>query len=246
MKPQRSTSPRIYVLLLLVATGVSIALTPAARGRIDESALKLTGADAALFNLAHDCTYCHGLHGGDPDQLLQNTIVEDLCRSCHDGSFDPDGPGGPLPPAPVATVHTNDPTGNSCCGPFQVTCNECHDPHSNQENHCSGSGPTAACPFGDGSQRVNLKLVLDTVVSPSSGTKRAIIFESRGTDVGDPYLYGFCDKDEDNNDVWDQVCDVCHEGAVRRHHFDGSANHHQDGATCTKGGCHLHSNALSP
>jgi predicted CXXCH cytochrome family protein len=149
MKPQRSTSPRIYVLLLLVATGVSIALTPAARGRIDESALKLTGADAALFNLAHDCTYCHGLHGGDPDQLLQNTIVEDLCRSCHDGSFDPDGPGGPLPPAPVATVHTNDPTGNSCCGPFQVTCNECHDPHSNQENHCSGSGPTAACPFGD-------------------------------------------------------------------------------------------------
>jgi predicted CXXCH cytochrome family protein len=232
----------VIVLLLLAAAGISSLLTPSARGRSDDSVLTLSGADAALFNPAHECEFCHNLHGGDPSQLLQNTVVEDLCRSCHDGSFiDP----RTSVAAPVATVHTNDPTGNSCCDPFRVTCAECHVPHSNPENHCSGSGPTTACPFGDGTVRVNLMLVKDSVVAPSSGIKRAIIFESRGVDVGDPYLYGFCDKDEDNNDVWDQVCDVCHTNPDQgRHHWDGSGNHHQDGATCTR--CHTHDNALSP
>lgn len=61
-----------------------------------------------------------------------------------------------------------------------------------------------------------------------------------------PTLYSFCDDDEDGNGVWDQVCDVCHENEVRRHHWDGTTNHHQNGATCTQSGCHVHSNALSP
>lgn len=227
MKPQRSVPLRIYVLLALVATGVSIALTPLARGRADDSALKLTGADAALFNPAHDCTYCHGLHGAADAQLLQDTTVEGLCVSCHDGSFiAPDST-----PAPVADVHRNDPGGSSCCATFRVTCQECHDPHSNQVNRRGVE---------------NLKLVLDTVTVPGSGVRRAIVFESLGGQSG-PSLYSFCDDDEDNNGIWDQVCDVCHDDPdLGRHHWDGTQQHHRNGATCTASNCHAHSNALNP
>ena len=213
----------VIVLLLVAAAGVSISLTPVARGRADESALTLSGADVALFNTAHECTFCHGLHGagGSTPQLDQPAVVEVLCMSCH-------GPGGPA--TTKAEVHTNDPTGNSCCGPFRVTCQECHDPHSNQINRLGNE---------------NLKLVLADIVAPISSTSRQVVFESLGG--SDPSLYSFCDDDEDNNGIWDQVCDVCHDGAeMNRHHFDGTLNHHKNGDTCTRSGCHTHANALSP
>ena len=74
---------------------------------------------AAVFNTNHDCTFCHGIHGGDPGQLLQNPVFEALCLSCH-------GPGGPS--VLKADVHVN--TGS--------TCSHCHDPHSNQPNWRGG------------------------------------------------------------------------------------------------------------
>jgi predicted CXXCH cytochrome family protein len=218
----------VMILILVAAAGASISLTPAARGRTDDADLSLSGADVVLFNTNHDCSFCHGVHGTSTQLLKVTTTVEALCMSCH-------GPTGTS--SLKAEVHTNDPTGNSCCGAFRVTCLDCHEPHSNQENHLSQPG----------AERYNLKLVRDSVVSPSSGTRRAIVFESRGPEFSQPSLYSFCDDDEDNNSVWDQVCDVCHEDPdLRRHHFDGTANHHQNGATCTKSGCHVHSNALSP
>lgn len=177
-------------------------------------------ASSVALNPNHECSFCHGLHGAGPDRLLKDTTFEAVCLSCH-------GPGGI---ATVVEVHTNDPTGTSCCAPFRVTCKECHDPHSNQVNRLGGE---------------NLKLVLAEVVAPRSGTARQVIFESRGKDVGEPTLYSFCDDDEDNNGIWDQVCDVCHEDPdLGRHHWDGTKSHHQKGATCTR--CHKHENALNP
>lgn len=177
-------------------------------------------ASALMFNTNHDCSFCHGVHGGSPDRLLQDPVVETLCLSCH-------GPGGPS--SLKADVHTND-TQNSCCPPFRVTCNECHDPHSNQTNWLGGT---------------NLKLVLDTVIAPRNNVKRPVVFESRGDDVGEPTLHSFCDQDEDANGIWDGVCDTCHDPDVGRHKYTDPGNHnHQRGNTCTR--CHEHQQTFNP
>ncbi len=185
-----------------------------------------SAVSVVVLNPAHDCTFCHGLHGAVGDQLLNDTTVEAVCLGCH-------GPARPDTTVPLAEVHTNDPTGNSCCDPFRVTCRQCHDPHSNQANRL---GPDS----------FNLKLILSQIETDSLGT-RDVIFMSRGVGVGGTTLYSFCDDDEDNNGIWDQICDVCHANAdLGRHHYDGTANHHQNGATCTRSGCHEHGNALNP
>jgi predicted CXXCH cytochrome family protein len=199
---------------------------------------KQSGAEAAmLLNPRHECTFCHSLHGGSNGEvpLGANAQTEALCLSCHhpDNASTAGVRGDGLPEP--ADVHTNDPTGNSCCTPFRVTCTECHEVHSNAINRRGNE---------------NLMLVKAAITSPRDPTQtRDVVFESRSVDAGQPTLYSFCDDDEDNNGIWDQVCDVCHgdpnlSGDIGRHWWDGSTNHHQNGATCTR--CHTHGNSLSP
>lgn len=189
-------------------------------------------ASSVALNPNHQCTFCHGLHSGKSGPLLNDTTVEATCLGCH-------GPGGT---ATTADVHRNDPTGNSCCPPFRVTCLQCHDPHSNQINALGNP---------------NLKLVLanitapfdtfprDTLGGPGPGGPRPVVFDSLSGNLS------FCDQEGPSNQPegeWDNVCDVCHAShALDRHHYDGThttRSHHQSGATCTS--CHEHLNALSP
>lgn len=190
-------------------------------------------ASAVALNPNHQCTYCHGLHSGKSGPLLNDTTVEATCLGCH-------GPGGT---AITVDVHRNDPTGNSCCPPFRVTCMQCHDPHSNQIN--ARGNP-------------NLKLVRANITAPfdtfprdtlggsGPGGPRPVVFEALADS------FSFCDEAGPSGSQlpgeWDNVCDVCHASHVLgRHHYDGEhteRNHHNSTRTCTD--CHTHANALSP
>jgi predicted CXXCH cytochrome family protein len=181
-----------------------------------------TAASAAALNPNHECAFCHGLHGGVSDPLLLQASIEATCLSCH-------GPGGT---ATLADVHRNDPTGNSCCAPFRVTCMECHDPHSNPLNWRGNE---------------NLKLVLSEITG-AYGT-RPVVLETLSAD------YSFCDIEGPTGVTgypqavgeYDNVCDVCHANPdMGRHHLDSDKQHHQSGSTCTRSGCHTHDNAFSP
>jgi hypothetical protein len=106
------------------------------------------------------------------------------------------------------------------------TCLDCHDPHDNMENWLGGT---------------NIKLVLPQV-GGSDGTLRPVVFESRGTSVGDPVLHSFCDNDADKNGVYDAVCDTCHMGTNQHVGYPVPVKHkHQTGVTCTNNSaCHPH------
>ncbi len=179
-------------------------------------------ASAVALNPNHECAFCHNLHGSSSDPLLEEASIEATCLSCHIA-------GGS---ATVADVHRNDPTGNSCCAPFRVTCVECHDPHSNQINWRGNE---------------NLKLVRSDITG-ANGT-RPVVFETLSDD------FSFCDEEGPTGVTgypqavgeYDNVCDVCHaDPDLNRHHLNSSAQHHQSTATCTRSGCHTHANALSP
>ncbi len=179
---------------------------------------------AESLNPNHECAFCHDLHGATDLQLLQYTTVEALCLSCH-------GPGG------ISTLKAEVHTSGS---DWRITCRECHDPHSSLDNWC----PDNCNGLGTG---INIKLVgsdqdgtgLAKIDTPNSGI-RHVVFESRGTDVGNPTLHSFCDNDEDGNGYYDGVCDTCHtETRWHRHTSSmGNVHRHQRGRTCTN--CHLH------
>ncbi len=179
-----------------------------------------SGAQALLAS--HQCNYCHNLHGAPGFTLLNNSQVEALCLTCH-------GPGGIS--TLKAEVHQNEV--RSSYPAFRITCRECHDPHDNQGNWRGG---------------VNIKLVgsrqdatgFAKIVTVNSGT-RHVVFESRGTDAGQPSLHSFADADEDGNGYYDGVCETCHT-LTRLHRNDASGGHsHNTGKTCTAS-CHPHTN----
>ncbi|UCF19037.1 MAG: hypothetical protein JSU87_14060 [Gemmatimonadota bacterium] len=177
-------------------------------------------ASAVALNPNHECSFCHGLHGGNTNPLLRGASIEATCLSCH----------GPAGTAILADVHKNDPTGNSCCAPFRVTCMECHDPHSNQTNWRGNE---------------NLKLVRANITG-ANGT-RPVVLETRSGD------FSFCDLEGPTGETgypqavgeYDNVCDVCHANPdLARHHLNSDKQHHQSPNTCPS--CHTHDNAFSP
>ncbi len=103
------------------------------------------------------------------------------------------------------------------------TCQDCHVSHSNVQNWLGGT---------------NLKLLRDSVLDPLNAVMRPLVFESRGTDVGEPSLHSFADADEDANGVWDGNCDTCHTTLGRHNYNDPGSHNHRPGQTCTR--CHGH------
>jgi len=175
---------------------------------------------ALAFNFSHQCSYCHNVHSLIPPQDL----VETLCLTCH-------GPGGIS--ILKADVHTN--KLRSSYPAFRIGCVECHDPHDNLNNWLGGR---------------NLELVgtvldsfaLAKIVTPNSGV-RDVVFESRGVDSGGTTLHSFADADEDNNGIYDGICEVCHT-LTKFHRNDGSAGtSHNRGKDCTA--CHAHINGFN-
>lgn len=190
---------RSWLIVGLVLATVVVAFRSGSTGT---ASLALT----ANFNTNHDCSFCHGVHGTNADQLLNDANVEALCLSCH-------GLTGPSSLKADVHVYTNS------------TCQDCHVSHSNVANWLGGT---------------NLKLVRDSVVDPLLGVDRPVVFESRGTNVGDPSLHSFCDGDEDGNGIWDGACDTCHTNTGRHKYPESGSHSHQQGKTCTRSGCHEH------
>lgn len=181
--------------------------------------LFLMPREARPLIASHECSYCHGVHGAAGPALLKEAQVETLCLTCH-------GPGGTS--TLKADVHTN--AARSDYPPFRISCRGCHDPHDNLPNWLGG---------------MNIKLVgseQDTtgyarITTPNNGI-RDVVYESRGTDAGEPSLHSFADNDEDGNTVYDGVCETCHT-LTRHHHNNASGDHsHHVGETCTR--CHDH------
>jgi predicted CXXCH cytochrome family protein len=172
--------------------------------------------EAKALISSHDCADCHSVMGASGSTLLNDASVEVLCMSCHVMA---------IGSVTAAEVHTNDPDDNSPDYPaFRISCIECHDPHDNQGNYLGG---------------VNIKLVLPSIETPSSGTF-SIAFESRGTNnAGEPALNSFADGDS----TYDGICEACH--TATNHHLNNSAGDHSHhaGETCTR--CHSHADAFN-
>ncbi len=171
------------------------------------------------LNPNHECNTCHSLHHA-PGQKLNNwTVVEDLCLSCH-------GPAGTA--TRKAEVHTN--KQNSAYPAFTMTCLDCHNPHKNRPNHQGGTNLMLVGERKDGTGNAKIS-------TPNSGI-RDVVFTSRGTDAGGPSIYSFADNDEDNNGIYDGICEVCHTQTAN-HRNESSGNHsHYTGTNCTA--CHGH------
>jgi predicted CXXCH cytochrome family protein len=157
------------------------------------------------WNLEHTCTYCHNPHGGPEDHNLWDDDIEVLCLTCH-------GPGG-ISSLKAAKHKSN-------------TCVDCHDNHRNVDNWLGG---------------VNLKMVgpRDPLTGlariEKSGELRDVVFESLGSQAGQPTLHSFSDDDEDNNGVYDGACEIFHLDSSGSGPPSGNHNY---GQTCTV--CHLH------
>lgn len=169
----------------------------------------------------HQCSYCHLLHGGQGPSLTNNADVEILCQTCH-------GAAGTSPLK--AEVHTNTNQRKSDYDPFTFTCTDCHNPHDNMFNWLGGIniGLVGADVDGSGLSRIQ---------TPNSGI-REYVFESRGTNVGQPSLHSFADNDEDGNGYYDGACEACH--TLAGHHRNNASGDHSHnlGKTCTQ--CHDH------
>jgi predicted CXXCH cytochrome family protein len=167
------------------------------------------------------CSICHSIHGAPGQSLTNEAVVEVLCLSCH-------GPAGIS--SLKADVHQN--SSASPYPSFRMTCMVCHNPHDNMQNWLVGINLKSVGRKISGSLNARIS-------TPNSGI-RDVVFESRGTNVGDPSLHSFADDDEDGNGIYDGACEVCHT-LTRFHHNDSSGNHkHQTGRTCTS--CHAHDN----
>jgi predicted CXXCH cytochrome family protein len=188
-------------------------------------ALLLAPREAQSLIPSHtNCNFCHDMHGAAGLGLMTAPTAEAVCLSCH-------GPGGIS--TLKADVHLNG--RNSNYPVFRITCIQCHESHNNQPNWLGGT---------------NIKTVGDDITSggttfarintPNSGI-REVVFESRGSDAGQPTLHSFADGDEDEggNGYYDGVCETCH--TLTRHHRNnnlGGDHTHHVGATCTR--CHAH------
>jgi len=176
----------------------------------------------AVIASHQQCSYCHNLHGAAGNVLLNQATVEAVCLSCH-------GPGGIS--VLKADVHSN--STRSKYPAFRISCGGCHDAHDNMTNWLIGT---------------NIKLVgMDLagtnaarISTPNSGV-RDVVFENRGTTVGQPSLHSFADADQDGNGYYDGVCETCHT-LTKYHRNSSSGGHkHNTGETCTAS-CHLHTN----
>lgn len=176
--------------------------------------------EAASLATVHECNYCHNIHGAPGFSLLSTAQVEVLCLTCH-------GPTGIS--TLKADVHSNK-TPRSSYPDFRISCRGCHDPHDNVASWTGG---------------LNIKLIgprkealtsYATVSTPNSGV-RYVVFQSRGTDEGQPSLHSFADSDQDGNSYYDGICETCH--TLTGHHTNDAPDLlHHTGETCTR--CHLH------
>lgn len=171
------------------------------------------------------CDFCHGVHGaigtGFGGYLLDAATAEAVCLSCH-------GPGGIS--TLKADVHINDT--NSKHPAFRITCIQCHDSHMYWTNWLLGTNI----------KTIGIDLPDARIVTPNSGTRR-VVFESRGTNAGQPSLHSFADANEDglndpDGNAYDGVCETCHTLTKFHRNNPTGTHNHNTGDSCTR--CHGH------
>jgi len=190
------------------------------------AAIVYSPKDTAALNPNHSCDICHSIHSAPGQALTNNAVVEDLCLSCH-------GAGGVS--SLKAEVHTN--TSGSSYPAFNMTCIDCHDPHDSMQNVLGGTNLEMVGSDQDGTD-------LAKISTPNSGI-RDVVFESRGTDAGDPSLHSFADGDEDGDGTYNGACEVCHTLVDHHRNSTSGGDHtHYVGQTCTD--CHPHESNFHP
>lgn len=181
--------------------------------------LFLAEAQAAVAT-SHEtlgCTYCH------TDNIGLGAQRAVICLSCH-------GPGGSSSLRAVAHA--------------DLDCKDCHVSMGGRDNWLGG---------------VNLKFLraevdktgqhsdetlfygsdIDFTIKTPLENHAQVVFESRGSTIGEPTLHAFADGDQDRNGVYDGICEVCHLDFLYQ---NPSFSSHHLGETCTE--CHLHSNGF--
>ena len=142
---------------------------------------------------AGGCNICHDIHGADSlTPLLGDANVEALCLSCH----------GPAGIATRAESHRT--SEDSEYGRWRSGCLDCHDPHEPEPDPATllnRFGNVNLQSIGNDSYDPDVASILFRTEANPLGDVIPIVFESRGTDVGDPSLYSFADDDEDNHAV---------------------------------------------
>jgi len=202
-------------------------MTPHALVSRIAGALLLLATSSAVFalNPNHQCSFCHNLHGAVITPPAQQ---QTMCLTCH-------GPAGTS--TLKAAEHRN--AQNSQYPTFNFACRNCHDPHDSLNNWQTAT-----------TGRKNIKMVglpLNStnnamLATPNNGNQY-VLFESRGSGVGQPTLHSFADNNQDGQTsptglAWDAVCEVCH--TLTKHHTNKARSSHQTGNTCTTS-CHKHS-----
>ncbi len=174
---------------------------------------------SGAFNFVHQCASCHNLHGNPNPTLLGDSDIQVLCLSCH-------GPSGPYTEAAIHSV--------SKYVTLDITCVACHDPHDNLGNIEGGTNIKLV--------GTNLGANRAQIDAPNGVGIREVVFESRGTDAGEPSLHSFADADEDINGYLDGVCETCHTNTTE-HNNTRTDPHHDTGRTCTD--CHPHGDGFA-
>lgn len=189
------------------------------------------GQALALSDGHATCDYCHDLHGGPGNNLLNQPnqsdhilLVEIVCSNCHD-AVDP-----PIATAPQVVSHNVDRSDWR-----YISCRECHDPHDNQNNAGGGN---------------NLKMIgfkLDPAdltngfatakirrIDNIDGDQRSHTEPSTITDVYFETSTDFVDGSEVV--PYDRICEVCHRDvSFSGHKGEGNVI----GRDCQD--CHTHS-----
>jgi hypothetical protein len=187
------------------------------------------GATAMALTPSHtSCGFCHNLHGTPGafgGYLFPEETAEATCLTCH----------GTEGPNTKVAIHNNS---TSTYADFSMTCTDCHGAHSYRYNWQGGLNANLIgrdywdWPFSAPSY-VGLNTIINT---PNSGLMN-VVFESRGTDVGDTLYNSFADADDDGDGTYDGICEVCHT-QTDYHLNDGTGTAHNAGRTCTT--CHKH------
>ncbi len=199
------------------------------------SAVLFTAINAFALSDGHaTCNYCHDLHGGPGNNLLNQPnqsdhvlLVEVVCSNCHD-AVDP-----PIATAPQVVSHNFD-RGNDDWR--YISCRECHDPHDNQNNAGGGT---------------NLKMVgfkLDpadlTSGFAAAQIRRIDSANQSHTDTGtvtDVYFETATDfVDGSQVAPYDRICEVCHRDEDFASHSWGGND--VVGRDCQD--CHAHSDGF--
>jgi hypothetical protein len=186
-------------------------------------ALPLTGTGAASAQPKHNCDFCHYLHGGSFAALQDFEIVEDLCDSCHGVSgTEPDQI---LRDGTWVTIPKNNGDG------FDI--------HDGAKHTAFSRDPTGCwdCHNHEGEAGTNLSMIQANMPTPVSGTLPTV-FLSRGSDAGQATLNSFADGDEDGDDDYTGVCEVCHTETDNHRNNSGGNHLHELGRTCPD--CHEH------